>query len=703
MSSSRQLAVIMFTDIAGYTSLMGQDENKAYDILKINRDIHKTATSTHHGRLVKEMGDGMLLSFATVTDALLAAMTIQNACNEYGVYKLRIGMHLGEVIIDEGDVFGDPVNLASRIQSLGIPGSILLSKKIHEELENKAEFKTASLGVFNFKNVTKPVEVFALINPGFPHPKRRNLQGKVKPKNNTLIYVLGLLLLLVSVSIWYYFKHNQHTSFHQEAMEASVAVLAFSDMSPQSDHEWFSDGLAEEILNELAQIPELKVTARTSSFYFKDKSATITEIAEQLGVNYVVEGSVRKSDEGLRVTAQLIRARDGFHIWSQNFERPATDLYAVQDSIAHNIAQTLVSKVTQSQFRPERPANMQAYESFLRGIHLQFNEYSLSGNPKIFLEAEQAYLSAIALDPNYATAYAGLAGLYQSAPPPDAPPMVKLPLAKTVYDQKCDSLLQLATRLNPRALSVLRVKGSRFQDLGLLDSAYTYFKTLYSHYPYMSITHRTISNFYKRLGLYSEAITFAAKALELDPLNLGLMVDLAELHYVTDFKKFEKLTAKCFELNPNSDKVKWLIIQQKILNKDTLGFDQLKTQAYKLKQLIQLALNNQQSAALDILKEFNLDAAPEPVGLVNFYRLLNMKEEALLALEKWQTKPDRPEESYLNYILALAPDHLMFDFITNESRFKNLAKIERDRYQKITKRYATYKDMPKEDHKKPTR
>jgi len=203
---SRQLAAIVFTDIVGYTALMEQDEKKAFEILKKNLAIHQSVINEFRGRLIKEMGDGMLASFSTVSDALNASIQIQKHCNETSDYKLSIGIHQGEVVFQNGDVFGDAVNVASRIQSLGISGSVLISKKIADEIKNKSEFTTSSLGSFEFKNVNEPIEIFALTNQGLTVPRKSQLQGKLKKgkQKRNLVVAVSIIFLLISTSLVYY-------------------------------------------------------------------------------------------------------------------------------------------------------------------------------------------------------------------------------------------------------------------------------------------------------------------------------------------------------------------------------------------------------------------------------------------------------------------------------------------------------------------
>ena len=178
MSQSRQLAAIMFTDIVGYTALMGNDEQKAFDLLKRNREIHLKAIEPYNGRLIKELGDGVLLSFPSVSDAILAAMEIQEVCSKTTDLHLRIGTHYGEIIFENNDIYGDAVNIAFRIQSLGVPGSILFSKSIANEIKNKSSFQLTSLGFYDFKHVDESMEIFAISNPGFTVPRKEDMNGK---------------------------------------------------------------------------------------------------------------------------------------------------------------------------------------------------------------------------------------------------------------------------------------------------------------------------------------------------------------------------------------------------------------------------------------------------------------------------------------------------------------------------------------------
>ena len=279
MSQSRQLAAIMFTDIVGYTAMMGNDEQKAFELLKKNRELQKPIIEEFNGRFIKELGDGVLASFPTVSDAVNAAMKIQQACSASKELSLRIGIHEGEIIFENNDIYGDAVNIASRIQTLGIPGSILFSKKVTDEIKNKAEFHTVSLGSFEFKNVNESIEVFALANDGFPVPKRSMMEGKLKKKTGQKIKVFAAILLtVIVVAAIFIYKNSLKKNDKNEITDKSIAVLPFVDMSAGKDQEYFSDGMMDEILNHLYKISALRVTSRTSSMTYKGSKKKLKEI-----------------------------------------------------------------------------------------------------------------------------------------------------------------------------------------------------------------------------------------------------------------------------------------------------------------------------------------------------------------------------------------------------------------------------------------
>ena len=368
MESSRQLAAIMFTDIVGYTALMGEDEQKAFAILKKNREIQKPVIEEFHGRFIKELGDGLMASFPSASDAVHAAMKIQETCRGAGIFQLRIGIHMGEVVFEQEDIFGDGVNIASRIQTIANPGSIYISESVQLNVSNKKGIATRFVNQEILKNVKDPVKVFEVVIPS-------------------------------SAAI----TDKSPATSAQKFGESSIAVLPLANMSNDPDQDYFCDGVSEEIINALAQLNNLRVIARTSAFSFKGKNPDIKEIGRVLDVNNVLEGSVRKSGNRLRITIQLIRVSDSSHLWSNRYDRELEDIFSIQDDIAQNVATALKGYLTtEEKLVIRRPETVvEAYDYFLKGRQLFL---------KLFLhEAIEMFEKAISLDSEYALAYAGLA------------------------------------------------------------------------------------------------------------------------------------------------------------------------------------------------------------------------------------------------------------------------------------------------------
>ena len=369
MSPVRQLAAIMFTDIVGYTTLMGEDEQKAFELLKKNRELQKPIIEQFNGRWIKELGDGVLASFNTVSDAVYAAIKIQDACNASGKFLLRIGIHLGDVLFENDDVFGDGVNIASRIQAIATPGRIYISESVHNNISNKKEITSRFVREENLKNVKETIRIYEVFESNQQATGRPSIDHSVVTGNS----------------------------------EKSIAVLPFVNMSNDPEQEYFCDGISEEIMNALAQLDNLRVIARTSAFSFKGKNLDVREIGNTLGVRTLLEGSVRKAGNYLRITTKLVKVSDGSHLWSARYDRVLEDVFSIQENIAENVATALQGVLTNKEKeairRPE--AIIEAYEYFLKGRQL-FHQLALKPAKKMFEKA-------IEIDPGYALAYAGLA------------------------------------------------------------------------------------------------------------------------------------------------------------------------------------------------------------------------------------------------------------------------------------------------------
>jgi adenylate cyclase len=421
-SQTHQLAAIMFTDIAGYTALMGEDEQKAFEILKLNRRIQQPIIEKYNGKWLKEMGDGILASFISAYDAVYCAIEIQKACKDYPLLKLHIGIHLGEVVFEGEDVFGDGVNLASRLQAIAPVGSIVISEAVFNNISNKKDIKTKFIKEELLKNVKYPVKIYEVITD----EKDFNTSGKINHPDNSriektdqdnhsrrrqiLLLVTSTLIFLILVFVIYLKFDNVKKFFNQngqpEIIDKSIAVLPFVNMSNDPDQEYFSDGMMDEILNHLCKIGELRVISRSSCMKFKGSKLTAGEIADELSVSHILEGSVRKYGDHIRIIVQLIDAKNDQHLlWSENYDRQltATNIIGIQSDVAQQVAENLkivIDPDVKERIEVIPTQNMEAYNLYLKTVELSFEQFDV---PKELLE------KAISLDPAFADAYAALA------------------------------------------------------------------------------------------------------------------------------------------------------------------------------------------------------------------------------------------------------------------------------------------------------
>ena len=541
MSQFRQLAAIMFTDIVGYTALMGRDEQKAFELLDKNRRMHKTIIEQYNGKWIKELGDGVMASFNTVSDAVNAAIEIQKACTASKELSLRIGIHEGEIIFENNDIYGDAVNIASRIQTLGVPGSILFSKKINDEIKNKSEFQTTSLGNFEFKNVTERIEVFALTNDGFPIPKRGMMEGKLR-KNNSLKrnVIVSLAFITIVLAAFFVYKSLFAKNDNGEVVDKSIAVLPFVDMSAGKDQEYFSDGLSEELLNLLSKIPELKVIGRTSSFSFKGKNEDLRIIGEKLGVANILEGSVQKEGNKIRVTAQLIRTADGFHLWSEKYDRDLEGIFKLQDDIANAVVKELKLKLlTKPDSIPSSPSTTEVYNLMLQG-----NYFLEKRDKENLAKALDIYLEALAIDSTNARLWAAVAHCY----------ILQLTWAQIDRKEGMQKAIIAANKsvdLDDKLAAGHYVLGLvKMWDFDWVGAEIEYQKVLDLE-PGNADALRSKGFLYRCTGRFDEAMELTKKSLAFDPIKPSTYFNLGQLLYHTNhFEEAIVNYKKVLELNP---------------------------------------------------------------------------------------------------------------------------------------------------------
>ena len=365
----RRLAAIMSADVVGYSRLMGIDEAGTLARLKaLRRDLIDQQIAAHSGRIVKLMGDGMLVEFGSAVDAVACAIEIQKHVREHDAggskaepIQFRIGINVGDIIIDGNDILGDGVNIAARIESIAAPGGISLSEDAWRQVQGKMAAKFVDSGERSLKNIARPVRIYRLERDGegttLPAPPAPDLPDK-----------------------------------------PSIAVLPFQNMSGDAEQDYFCDGMVEDIITTLSKLAGLRVIAWNSSFVYKGRSVDVRDAAKQLGVRYVLEGSVRKSGNRIRITAQLIDAKDGAHLWAERYDRAVDDIFAIQDEITLVLATEMQVKLTegeQAQLRYTTTTNVEAWNYWVQGLS-HFHQAVTKEN---YSRARFYWEKALALDP----------------------------------------------------------------------------------------------------------------------------------------------------------------------------------------------------------------------------------------------------------------------------------------------------------------
>src|ERR1700726_951416 len=392
-TEQRKLAAIMFTDMVGYSALAQRDDKVALELLEEHRRLLREIFPRFHGTEIKTIGDAFLVEFGRALEAAQCAIEIQRALakrnTDVGTDRridIKIGIHIGDVVHRDGDVYGDGVNIASRIEQLAGAGGICVSMDVERQIRNALEARFEKFGSADLKNIKLPMDLFRIVLP-WESDRKTERRRALKKSQLPLLGVAAVVVLVVLLFGWWFMQrsgrdHQNASTGSPNVMAAastkapdqkSVAVLPFVNLSDDKGSEYFSDGVSEELLTVLQKIPGLHVAARTSAFSFKGRNATAQEIGEKLGVSNLVEGSVRKSGGTVRITARLSRAATGEQLWSESYTRDLTDVFAVQSEIAQTIVVQLRGKLggavaqrVQAAVR-DGTTNPEAYEQFLQG------------------------------------------------------------------------------------------------------------------------------------------------------------------------------------------------------------------------------------------------------------------------------------------------------------------------------------------------
>jgi len=638
----RKLAAIMFTDIVGYTALMGNDEDKAFDMLKRNHGIHENLIDKYNGTLIKEVGDGTLASFPLASDAVRCAIEIQKEVKDQDI-PLKIGIHQGEMVMAGADVLGDGVNIASRLQEASKEGCITISGKVYSDIRNKAGIKARYIGEKKLKNVDDPIKVYEVSCEKQKQTLPNNQDFTSEKSRRPYYLAIGIVVIIVLVLIWRILpiqKERTPVAEDYSDIEISIAVKPFDNINKDIDQEAMCDGLTEEIIHHLSIIKDFdKVISRSSSMVFKETDKTIPEIAKQLDVNFILEGSYRQSGDRLRITAQLINADEDRHIWSEIYERPRGDIFDIQSDIAQKVAVELKRILTTEEIKTiaKKPTeNIEAYDLYLQGLYYS-NKHSE------FQKSIEYYENALNKDPVFALAYASIAQSYQFLA------RYSIISPEEGYPKAKEAVL--------KALEIDPSLGEAHAALGLImaiidwniQGAEEVLKRAIELSPGSAVVYSSYAQYLRWLGRYDECIFMAKKALELDPLNPMTNMWLANFYtYAGRYEDCIQQAEKIIKLDSTFILINnWLAVNYALMGKNEqaiISADRIVLSQYF--EIIHLIIShtgwvyaksgkiNKAEDYLNILFDLSNNQYVDPMNMAIIYSGMEKKEQAF----NWITK-----------------------------------------------------------------
>lgn len=666
----------MFTDIVGYSALMSKDERVALRILNKNRTIQKAALGRFNGEFIKEIGDGTLSIFQSSWDAVSCAIEIQNALSEIPDFRLRIGIHQGDIVFSEKDVFGDGVNIASRIQTLCEPGGILISETVYNDIRNKTGIMTDCLGERALKNIDKPVIVYAINSGCFKSLAEQRSDNSSqsfdtvevihKPKRKLIILLSGLLVVIAVILGLYLFEILGGKKDSRE-LKKSIAVLPFVNDSQNEENTYFINGIMDEILINLMTITDLRVPGRTTVEQYRNPAKSIPQIAKELGVNYIVEGSGQRYGNKIRLRIQLLEGEADKHLWGESYEQvieSTADIFRIQSQIALTIAKELKAVITpqeKDRFDKIPTKDLDAYEDYLKG---QFYHRKLTRND---LDTAMYYFElAKEKDPDFALAYAGIGRVWRGREQMGI-------ISSSEATPRAEAALQRALELDSSYSDVYHLLGgvktwSRWDWQGG-EAAY---KKAIELDPRNADAHAAYSHVLNILGRPDEAMRHIAVALEIDPLNSKILAFYGQdLMFAHKFDDAVIAFQKALDLNPSQGVAINIISALSFVGRETEATEMLK-KFYKDKELLDAIEEGYHAGGFQGAMKKLADSRAErskttyigPYGVAHEYALAGDTENALLWLEKAYIAHD----PNLPYLLVPA-----FDILREDPRFREIA------------------------------
>jgi TolB-like protein/serine/threonine protein kinase/Tfp pilus assembly protein PilF len=702
----RKLAAIMFSDMVGYSALAQKNESLAIELLEEHRRILRAIFPKHEGHEVETAGDSFFVEFSSALEAVNCAIEIQKtlfshnkSATEERKINIRIGVHLADVVHKGPNVIGDGVNIAARIEPLAQTGGICISQDVVRQIQNKIDYPLTRFETANLKNIKQSIDIYTIDLPW--------LDKKFKPKSTKkyskrVIWSVMILSVAILIIGGYYVKDlitpvtiSQSKSIPVIQWESSIAILPFKDLSPDGDQEWFCDGMTEQIISNLAKLPRLKVISRTSVMRYKESEKTVPEIGKELNVAHILEGSVQKFGDRIRVTAQLIGTKDDFHIWTETYDKEYKELFNLQDDISESIAANLLANFSPediTEIKTIRPGNTEAYEYLQKGNYYH-DKLFLKFDLNDWKTAEQMYKKAIKFDPNFADAYASLANLYNS---------YYMKISKTDADKNKYMLLQetyigTAYELDSTSANVLiakgwihRAKARDYNRLGEYDKierelneAFISYKIAKEMNGNLFWVNESIADFYLLRGLINLTVRYYSQAIEINPLNSGSYVWRGVANFrIKEYDKAEIDFNKALEIESNHSDALYNLTQLMIAMKRYDEAEKLLIQREKVypsqktnwEQALIYASNGQKEKALETYEDKS----------ILLYSLLVMTDEAMSMVPQW-SENRLIQKSSRYYFLK---NHPFYDNIRTDPRFQEILTKHKKIYEENLSKYG---------------
>ena len=514
----RRLAAIMFTDIVGYSALSQKDEAFALELLEEHRRLLRPFFARHRGTEIKTIGDAFLIEFSSAVEAVRCAIEIQKRLQKQNAMasakrkiQVRIGIHIGDVVHREGDIYGDGVNIASRINPLAEPGGICITDQVYIQVRNKVRTAIVNIGQHKLKNIETPLDIYKVVLPWQEKDVDLKPETRVKAlprkKKQWLYFISAMLFFLIIIIGLIIPKLKFQLAPGPSKGTKSIAVLPFKNLSDNKEDEYFSDGITEDIITQLSKISDLTVISRTSIMKYKSSRQSLREIAQELNVSIILEGSVRRVGGRVRIVGQLIDTRRDRHLWAETYDRLLTDILEIQSEVAKQIASELKAKLSPDEkTRIEKKAtqNIEAYAYYLRGRDY-YHRYTKEDNER----AVELFTKALELDPNYALAYAGLGDAYSMR-------WINYGYSREWLDKALE-MSHKAISIDPNLAEGYKALGLAQELMGhVREGLKSYYRAVELNPNYAPVA-ANIGGINFRLGKYDEALKWMRKAAELQP------------------------------------------------------------------------------------------------------------------------------------------------------------------------------------------